>query len=55
MSPRPGFVLEVEESTFESSPETLSHSARELLRGVHKLSGQLLLVLDTDKAVCVAP
>ena len=48
-----GDVIEVEESTFESVPETLSHAARELLRGVHKLDGQLLLVLDTERALCV--
>jgi purine-binding chemotaxis protein CheW len=46
-----GDVLEVEESTFESPPETLQGEARSLIRGAYKLSGQLLFILDTEKAV----
>ena len=49
-----GDVLEVQEETFERPPETLQGIARELVSGVHKLSGGLLLILDTDKAVNVA-
>ena len=49
-----GDVLEVEESTFESPPETLQGEARSLIRGAYKLSGQLLLILDTEKAVTLA-
>ena len=46
-----GDVLEVEEDTFETPPETLQASSRELVLGVHKLPKQLLLILDTEKAV----
>lgn len=49
-----GDVLEVQEETFERPPETLQGIARELVSGVHKLSGGLLLILDTEKAVNVA-
>jgi purine-binding chemotaxis protein CheW len=46
-----GDVLEVEEDTFETPPETLQASSRELVLGVHKLPKQFLLILDTEKAV----
>lgn len=48
-----GDVLEVSEDSFEEPPEMLRGIARELVRGVHKLDGALLLVLDTEKAVNV--
>ena len=46
-----GDVLEVQEESFEPPPETLQNSSRELVLGVHKLPNQLLLILDTEKAV----
>jgi purine-binding chemotaxis protein CheW len=46
-----GDVLEVQEETFEQPPETLQSVSRELVLGVHKLPNQLLLILDTEKAV----
>jgi purine-binding chemotaxis protein CheW len=46
-----GDVLETTEESFERPPDTLSAKARTLIRGVHKLKGQLLLVLDADQAV----
>ncbi len=46
-----GDVLEVAEKDFESPPETLRGTARELIRGAYKLPGRLLLILDTDRAV----
>lgn len=46
-----GDVVEVDESTFESAPETLRGRARELIEGVYKLDGQLLLILDPHKAI----
>jgi purine-binding chemotaxis protein CheW len=49
-----GDVLEVEDETFESPPETLKGVARELIRGAYKLKDRLLLVLDTEKAVSIA-
>ena|SRR5271170_1121863 len=48
-----GDVIEVEEGTYEEPPETLKDMARELILGVHKLPGRLLLILDTDRAVHV--
>ena len=51
-----GDVLEVEEEAFELPPGTLLGEARELIRGVYKLRGLLLIVLDTDKILnLVAP
>lgn len=46
-----GDVLEVNEDSFESPPETLQGPARELVRGVYKLQDRLMLVLDTELAL----
>jgi purine-binding chemotaxis protein CheW len=46
-----GDVLNVDEDSFERPPETLSGTARELITGVYKLKGRLLLILDTVRAV----
>jgi purine-binding chemotaxis protein CheW len=46
-----GDVVEVDESTFEAAPETLRGRARELIEGVYKMDGQLLLILDPHKAI----
>jgi len=46
-----GDVLEASEETFERPPETLAEASRKLIRGVHKLKDQLLLVLDTEQGV----
>ena len=46
-----GDVVDVDESTFESPPETLEGVARELIIGAYKLEGRLLLVLDTEGVV----
>ena len=46
-----GNVVEVEEETFETSPETLSPRLRSVIVGVHKLEDGLMHVLDTDQ-VC---
>ena len=46
-----GEVLELGEETFEAAPETVRGVARELLRGVHKLPGQLLLLLDPQRII----
>lgn len=48
-----GDVLEVNEETYERPPETLHGTARELVLGAYKLQGQLLLTLDSDRAVSV--
>lgn len=46
-----GDVLEVETECYERVPETLPTEQRELIAGVCKLDGRLLLVLDTEKAM----
>ncbi len=46
-----GDVVEVDERTFEAPPETLDGRARELIEGVYKLEGQLLLILDAAKTI----
>ncbi len=48
-----GDVLEVTEATLEPPPRTVKGTARELITGVHKLDGCLLLILDTEKAMTV--
>jgi purine-binding chemotaxis protein CheW len=45
-----GDVAEVEESTFERPPETLTGPVRAMILGVYKLDGRLLHVLDTERA-----
>ncbi len=49
-----GDVVEVDESSFEPAPETLSASVRTIIVGVHKLPGRLMLVLDIEKACHMA-
>ena len=49
-----GEVLETTETTFERPPDTLTGESRQLVRGVHKLKDQLLLILDTERAVCLS-
>jgi purine-binding chemotaxis protein CheW len=44
-----GDVVEVEERQFERLPDTIPWATRRLLKGVYKLDGVLLSVLDLDK------
>ena len=44
-----GDVIEVDGGTFERPPDTLRGLAKGMLRGVHKLPNQLLLVLDPEQ------
>lgn len=46
-----GDVLEVDETTYERPPETLTGAARQIVRGVYKLKDRLLLIIDTDQTV----
>ena len=46
-----GDVLDVEEKLFEPPPDTLTGTARELIRGAHKLNDRLMLLLDIDRAL----
>jgi len=48
-----GDVIEAEDGNFESSPATLDSATKELVRGVYKLEGRLLLILDTARALSV--
>lgn len=50
-----GDVVEIEADIFEQPPETLKGVARELIQGVYKLKDRLLLVLDTEKTINLAP
>jgi purine-binding chemotaxis protein CheW len=46
-----GDVLEVPDHAFETPPETIDGITRHLVLGVYKLPDNLLLILDTEKAV----
>jgi purine-binding chemotaxis protein CheW len=48
---RVGDVLPVPEADFEKPPEALRGVARELILGVYKLDGRLLLLLDAPRTV----
>ncbi len=48
-----GDVVEVVAEDFEKPPETLDPEMRELIIGTYKLDGELLLVLDKDKAASI--
>ncbi|HEX4340480.1 MAG TPA: chemotaxis protein CheW [Polyangiaceae bacterium] len=49
-----GDVVEVADDCREDPPETMSAEARELISGIYKLKGQLLLVLDPERAIAEA-
>jgi purine-binding chemotaxis protein CheW len=44
-------VVDVDLRDFEAPPDTMDGTSRELIRGAYKLSGQLLLALDVNRAV----
>ena len=46
-----GDVIDVREDALENPPETLQGFGREVVTGVYKLSGRLLLALDIDRVV----
>ncbi len=46
-----GDVVEVDAETFERPPENLEPRAREIIRGIYKLKGRLLLMLDTERTL----
>lgn len=48
-----GDVLEVEERTFERAPETMGAAFRDLVPGVFKLDGRLLLLLDAERVAAL--
>jgi purine-binding chemotaxis protein CheW len=46
-----GDVIEVDDDAFEPAPPTLPSGTRDLIVGVYKLDGRLLLVLDCDRVL----
>lgn len=50
-----GDVLELNGREFERPPETLAGVFREVVLGVYKLEGQLLLLLDVERIVTLGP
>ena len=46
-------VLQVDAASFETAPPNVRPEVRDLLTGVHKLQGRLLLVLNTSRALNV--
>jgi purine-binding chemotaxis protein CheW len=52
---RIGDVVEVDQESFEASPETLEGESRELIEGVYKLPSGLLLVLNVERALELEP
>lgn len=51
---RIGVVVDVTDEQFEQIPDSLTGSARDLLQGAYKLDDQLMLALDTARAVTTA-
>ena len=49
-----GDVVQVDQDCFEPPPETVQGAQRDLIRGVFKLEGRLLLILDTERVVQIA-
>ena len=46
-----GDVIEVDADCHEPVPETLPADQKQLIAGVYKLEGRLLLVMDTERAL----
>ena len=44
-----GDVLDMDAGIYERPPENLDPAARDIIRGVYKLKGRLLLVLDAER------
>jgi purine-binding chemotaxis protein CheW len=49
-----GDVVEVDAATFEPAPATVEGATRDVVIGVHKFEGQLLMLLDTVKLIELA-
>jgi purine-binding chemotaxis protein CheW len=46
-----GDVLEVDQTLFEPTPDTLSESVSKFMVGIYKIPGELLSILDINKIV----
>lgn len=49
-----GDVLEVSDDVLEPPPTTIQGKIKDVITGVYKLEGKLMLVLDTGKAISVS-
>jgi chemotaxis signal transduction protein len=52
---RIGDVVEVDQESFEPSPETLDGEGRSLIDGVYKLASGLLMILNVERALELEP
>lgn len=50
-----GDVLEVDTAACEAPPKTLRGRSRELMTGIYKLDGRLLVTLDVDSVLAFSP
>lgn len=50
-----GDVIEVANESLEAPPDTLDGISRELVDGVVKLKGKLLMILSTERAIHISP
>jgi purine-binding chemotaxis protein CheW len=46
-----GDVLDLPHDTYELVPDNLPAEQRAMIKGIYKLDGRLLLVLDADRAL----
>ncbi|MBV6632135.1 MAG: chemotaxis protein CheW [Alphaproteobacteria bacterium] len=49
-----GEVLNLEESTFEKNPATMDRRWRDVSSGIHRLDGELLVILDIGRLLSFA-
>jgi purine-binding chemotaxis protein CheW len=49
-----GDVIEVSADAFEPTPPTMPRQLKDMVEGVYKLDGRLLLVLNTERALQIA-
>ena len=50
-----GDVIHVAAESYEPVPETMAPNLKQLVEGVYKLDGRLLLVLDTERTLQLQP
>ncbi len=50
-----GDVIHVAAESYEPVPETMAPNLKQLVEGVYKLEGRLLLVLDTERTLQLQP
>ena len=50
-----GDVVEVDERSYERAPETMAATFRDVVPGVYKIDGPLLLLLDAERITALGP